>query len=36
VCPPFGNKVNFFLRDLKELADKYGADLVKEALDRIT
>lgn len=36
VCPPFGNKVNFFLRELKELSDNYGADLVKEALDRIT
>lgn len=36
VCPPFGNSVNFFLRELKELADKYGADLVKEVLDKTT
>ncbi len=36
VCPPFGNRVNFFLRELKVLADKYGADLVKDALDKIT
>ncbi len=35
VCPPFGNRVNFFLRALRELASKHGAGLVKEILDKI-
>jgi len=35
VCPPFGNRVNFFLKELRELTEKYGAELVKNALSDI-
>ena len=34
-CPPFGNAVNPFLRDLLELAKEHGAATVKEALAKL-
>ncbi len=35
VCPPFANKVNFFLSDLKDMVDKYGSDRVMGVIDEI-
>lgn len=35
VCPPFGNRVNFFLKELRDLTSRYGVDLVKKALDEV-
>lgn len=32
VCPPFGNRLNYFLNKLRKLTDKYGAELVKNSL----
>lgn len=31
-CPPFGNAANFFLQELRELADQHGAATANQAL----
>lgn len=33
VCPPFGNRINFFLKTIKELSNEYGIANVKGALE---
>ena len=35
VCPPFGNRINAFLRDIVELKKKYGNAAVLEALNTL-
>lgn len=32
VCPPFANRANFFLKEIRDLVDQYGIPPVKEAL----
>jgi len=35
VCPPFGCKVNFFLKEIVYMREIYGADAIIEALENI-
>jgi hypothetical protein len=35
VCPPFGNRVNFFLAKVRELSDKHGIGPVQDAIQRL-
>ena len=32
VCPPFGNRINFFLKEINQLTQQYGVPFIKEAL----
>ena len=33
VCPPFGNRANFFLKEIHDLTQQYGISPVKEAIN---
>jgi hypothetical protein len=35
VCPPFGNRINFFLSEIKNNTEKYGVESIKEALKKL-
>jgi len=35
VCPPFANRVNFFLKEIRDLSDQYSISDVKEALTHL-
>jgi MoaA/NifB/PqqE/SkfB family radical SAM enzyme len=34
VCPPFGNRINFFLKEIRTLTEIYGPEQVKAAIDK--
>lgn len=35
VCPPFGNRANFFLKEIYELTEQYGISCMKDAIDEL-
>jgi len=35
VCPPFGNRVNFFLKEIYKLKEQYGIHTLKEGINEL-